>query len=91
MVHGAPMTPRTILALTVLLVLQATGAEAYDGRWLVVENLDTQTCYRVMALPGALPEGKNWQRLGVFNTFREAAMWTWGHRGGVCKFSPLFR
>jgi hypothetical protein len=52
----------------------------------VAENLDTQTCYRVMALP----EGKNWLRLGVFNTFREAAMWTSEHRGGVCKYRPLF-
>jgi hypothetical protein len=84
------MTPRTTLALTALLVVLATGAEAYDGRWLMVENLDTQTCYRVMALPGAVPKGKNWLRLGVFNTFRAAAMWTWEHRGGVCKHSPLF-
>ena len=68
-------------------VLTATGsASAYSGSWLVVENLDTQTCYRMTDLP----DGKNWQRLGEFNTFRQAGMWIWEHRSGVCQKSPVF-
>lgn len=60
-------------------------AIAYEGRWLVVENLETRTCYRMTGLP----DGKSWRRLGVFNTFREAGMWTWEHRG-ICRSSPVF-
>lgn len=79
------MTPRNILALTALLAILATRADAYDGAWLVVENLDTQTCYRMTALP----DGKEWAKLGLFNTFREAGMWAWEHRD-ICKSSPVF-
>ena len=64
----------------------AVPAVAYDGRWLVVEDLATQSCYRMTELP----DGKNWRQLGDFNTFRQAGMWIWQHRGGVCQTSPVF-
>lgn len=64
----------------------AVPAVAYDGRWLVVEDLTTQSCYRMTELP----DGKNWRQLGDFNTFRQAGMWIWEHRGGVCQSSPVF-
>jgi hypothetical protein len=67
--------------------LTAAGpAVAYDGRWLVVEDVATQTCYRMTELP----DGKTWRQLGDFNTFRQAGMWIWEHRGGVCQSSPVF-
>jgi len=68
-------------------VLTAGGvASAYGGRWLVVEDLTDQTCYRMTELP----DGKNWRQLGDFNTFRQAGMWIWEHRGGLCHSSPVF-
>jgi hypothetical protein len=67
-------------------LLTALPAHAYSGRWLVVENVDTGTCYRMTAIPG----GTNWRKLGIFNTFRQAGRWTWEHRGGVCRNSPVF-
>lgn len=73
--------------LVVASVLTLAGpAVAYSGSWLVVEDRDTQTCYRMTDLP----DGKSWQQLGVFNTFRQAGMWIWEHRGGVCQSSPVF-
>jgi hypothetical protein len=72
-----------VIAAALLMVLPA---HAYSGRWLVVENVDTGTCYRMTAMPG----GANWRRLAVFNTFRQAGRWTWEHRGGVCRNSPVF-
>lgn len=76
------MPPWFVIAATLML---AGPAAAYDGQWLVVENLDTQTCYRMTQMP----DGKNWQQLGVFNTFRQAGMWTWEHRD-ICRHSPVF-
>ena len=73
------------IALMMALLL-ATPANAYAGRWLVVVDRDTATCYRVTAMP----QGGQWRRLGIFNTFRQAGMWTWEHRGGICRFSPVF-
>jgi hypothetical protein len=73
----------TGLAITLLLTVQAG---AYDGRWLVVEDIATGTCYRLTQKPG----GDNWRRLGSFNTFRQAGQWTWAHRDGVCRHSPVF-
>jgi hypothetical protein len=73
------------LTLVVALVLTAGAARAYGGQWLVVEDLDTQTCYRVTQMPS----GDNWLRLGAFNTFRQAGMWTWEHRA-TCRRSPIF-
>ena len=67
-------------------LLLAPPAKAYSGSWLVVLNTDTGTCYRMTAAPA----GKNWRQLGVFNTFREAGTFTWEHRGGVCRSSPVF-
>jgi hypothetical protein len=79
------MTPRNILLLAALLALSAGGARAYGGSWLVVEDSDSQTCYRMTALP----DGKNWVELAELNTFRQAGMWTWEHRD-ICKSSPVF-
>jgi hypothetical protein len=76
---------RAGLVIALALTL-AAPALAYSGRWLVVEDLQTQTCYRMTQLP----DGKNWQQLGEFNTFRQAGMWIWEHRGGVCQLSPVF-
>ena len=73
-------------AVIAAMLLMALPAHAYSGRWLVVENLDTATCYRMTAMP----DGPNWRRLGIFNTFRQAGRWTWEHRGGVCRYSPVF-
>jgi len=70
----------------VIALLLAAPARAHDGRWLVVENLDTATCYRVTAMPA----GRNWRRLGIFDSFRDAGRWTWEHRTGVCRRSPVF-
>lgn len=67
-------------------LLAALPAQAYSGRWPVVVNLDTATCYRITAMP----DGPNWRQLGIFNTFRQAGRWTWEHRGGVCRYSPVF-
>jgi len=61
-------------------------AVAYSGRWLVVEDLNTQTCYRMTEMP----DGTNWRQLGDFNTFRQAGMWIWEHRDGICQNSPVF-
>ena len=72
--------------LLVGVALTAASANAYSGHWLVVEALDTQTCYRMTELPG----GTNWRQLGEFNTFRQAGMWIWEHRSGVCQKSPVF-
>ena len=77
------MSSATVIAAA---LLTALPAHAYGGRWLVVENLDTATCYRMTATPG----GPNWRRLGIFNTFRQAGQWTWEHRGGACRYSPVF-
>jgi hypothetical protein len=79
------MTPRNILLLAALLTLSMGVARADGGSWLVVEDSDTQTCYRMTALP----DGKNWVKLAELNTFREAGMWTWEHRD-ICKSSPVF-
>lgn len=76
---------KTATGLVIALLL-AAPASAYGGRWLVVENSDTQTCYRLIQMP----DGGNWVRLGIFNTFREAGMWTWEHRTSLCRHSPVF-
>jgi hypothetical protein len=69
------------------MTLTASGpADAYSGRWLVVEDISSQTCYRMTEMP----DGANWRQLGDFNTFRQAGMWIWEHRGGVCQSSPVF-
>jgi hypothetical protein len=70
----------------VLLALAAPAGAADSASWLVVENLDTQTCYRMTDMPA----GANWRRLGQFNTFREAGTWIWEHRGSLCPKSPVF-
>ena len=61
-------------------------ALAYDGHWLVVQAVDSQTCYRMTDLP----DGNNWRQLGEFNTFRQAGQWIWEHRTGPCQNSPVF-
>jgi hypothetical protein len=69
------------------MTLTASGpAVAYSGRWLVVEDINTQTCYRMTEMP----EGTHWRQVGDFNTFRQAGMWIWEHRGGICQSSPVF-
>lgn len=72
--------------MMIAVLLLTLPAQAYGGRWLVVVNTDTGTCYRMTEMPA----GKNWQRLGIFNTFREAGAFTWEHRGGMCRNSPVF-
>ena len=75
------------ILILVAAALTASGtANAYSGRWLVVEDVSTQTCYRMTEMP----EGANWRLLGGFNTFRQAGMWIWEHRNGVCQSSPVF-
>jgi hypothetical protein len=66
-------------------LMLAGPAGAYAGKWLVVEDLNTQTCYRMTEMP----DGGNWRQLGIFNTFRQAGMWTWEHRD-ICLHSPVF-
>jgi hypothetical protein len=70
--------------ITTALML-AGPAAAYAGKWLVVEDVQTQTCYRMTQMP----DGDNWRQLGIFNTFRQAGMWTWEHRD-ICLHSPVF-
>ena len=76
--------PASLVVLAGLVM--AGSAAAYSGHWLVVEAVDTQTCYRMTEFP----EGKNWRQLGEFNTFRQAGMWIWEHRDGLCQDSPVF-
>jgi len=76
---------KMVTGLVIALLLTAP-AGAYNGRWLVVEDLNTATCYRLTQMP----DGNNWRSLGIFNTFRQAGRWTWAHRGGVCRHSPVF-
>jgi hypothetical protein len=82
------VTMRKIPALLVIVagLAAASSAVAYSGHWLVVEAVDSQTCYRMTELP----EGQNWRQLGEFNTFRQAGQWIWEHRAGVCQNSPVF-
>ena len=63
----------------------ATTPGFFGGNWHVVENLATQTCYRVTSftpVPG-------WRDFGIFNSFRTAGRFVWSHRD-VCKASPVF-
>ena len=67
--------------------LSASGAaDAHSDRWLVVEDLNTQTCFRMTEMP----DGANWRQLGDFDTFRQAGMWIWEHRSDTCQNSPVF-
>jgi hypothetical protein len=68
------------------LALAAPASAAGAASWLVVENLDTQTCYRMTDMPS----GANWRRLAQLNTFRAAGTWIWEHRGSQCPKSPIF-
>ena len=79
-----------ILAAIACLTLSATSfanvTGFFGGNWHVVENLRTETCYRVTEfnpMPG-------WRDLGRFNTFRTAGRFVWSHRDR-CKSSPVFR
>ena len=74
----------TLVALA-FVFWSAPAANAFDQRWYVTEDLNTHTCYRVTS-PS---DENNWRTLGVFNTFREAGMWAWGHRN-ICERSPIF-
>jgi hypothetical protein len=76
---------RSIVMIAAILV-PAIPAVAYNGKWLVVEDTNTQTCYRMTQMPA----GQNWVKLGEFNTFRQAGMWTWEHRSTICPHSPVF-
>ena len=71
------------LALSATSFANVTGF--FGGRWHVVENLRSQTCYRVTdfrPMPG-------WRDFGPFNSFRSAGRFVWSHRD-VCKSSPVF-
>ena len=57
----------------------------FGGNWHVVENLSTQTCYRVTSFTPA----PGWRDFGTFNSFRTAGRFVWSHRD-VCKSSPVF-
>lgn len=84
-----------ILAAIVCLAVSATtfvevaGANVtgfFGGNWHVVENLRTETCYRVpkfRPMPG-------WRDLGRFNSFRTAGRFVWSNRDR-CKSSPVFQ
>jgi hypothetical protein len=75
------------MALSLVIVAALVGpAVAYSGHWLVVEAVDSQTCYRMTEIP----DGNNWRQLGEFNTFRQAGQWIWEHRSGLCQNSPVF-
>ena len=74
-----------ILAATFAILLLATPAFAYSGRWHVAEDLSAHACYRVTdftARPG-------WKDLGTFATFRMAGVFIWSHRD-ICQSSPVF-
>ena len=78
-----------ILAAVACLTLSATSfanvTGFFGGTWHVVENLRTETCYRVTGFsptPG-------WRDLGKFNTFRTAGRFVWSHRD-ICRSSPVF-
>ena len=77
---------RKIASALLITAALAAPATAYSGRWLVVMDRDTGTCYRLTQMP----DGKNWVQLGIFNTFRAAGQWTWEHRGEICRSSPVF-
>ena len=77
---------RKIASSVVIIAALAGPAAAYSGHWLVVEAVDSQTCYRMTELP----DGTNWRQLGEFNTFRQAGQWIWEHRTGLCQNSPVF-
>ena len=79
-------TMRRALITSVLLLALTAPVFAYGGNWHVVENLKTQTCYRVHNM--APREG--WRDFGAFNTFRMAGAWIWRHRAN-CRSSPAFR
>lgn len=78
-----------ILAAGMCFVLSATSfanvVGFFGGTWHVVENLRSQTCYRVAdfrPMPG-------WRDFGRFNTFRTAGRFIWSHRD-ICRASPVF-
>jgi hypothetical protein len=76
------------LAALACLVLSASAfgpSFAYDGRWHVVENLQTQACYRVTDFHPT----EGWRDFGIFNTFRMAGTFVWSHRD-ICRSSPVF-
>ncbi len=74
-----------IAAIILAAGLAASSALAYSGSWHVVENLDSQTCYRVTHFAPT----KGWRDFGRFNTFREAGFFIWSHRS-ICRYSPVF-
>lgn len=77
---------KPILSAILVMLALSGPASAYAGPWHVVENLSTQTCYRVHAT--APREG--WRDFGMFSTFRRAGTWIWRHRA-ICRASPVFR
>jgi hypothetical protein len=77
-----------MLAALACLALSASAfgpSYAYDGRWHVVENLQTQACYRVTDFHPT----EGWRDFGTFNTFRMAGAFVWSHRD-ICRSSPVF-
>jgi hypothetical protein len=76
-----------LVALILLAVSVSTLSPsfAYSGKWHVVEDLSTQSCFRV---PYFAPQN-GWRDFGRFNTFRMAGAWVWRHRN-VCIYSPVF-
>lgn len=76
-----------IIALVLLALSVSTWSPsfAYGGTWHVVENVTTNTCFRVPTFAPA----NGWRDFGRFNTFRMAGAWVWRHRD-VCIHSPVF-
>jgi hypothetical protein len=74
-----------IAAIILAASLAALPALAYSGKWHVVENLRSQTCYRVTRFTPT----KGWHDFGRFNTFRQAGFFIWSHRS-ICRYSPVF-
>ena len=77
-----------ILAALACLILSASALSpsfAYGGSWHVVENVSTQSCFRVPYFAPA----RGWRDFGRFNTFRMAGAWVWRHRD-ICLYSPVF-
>ena len=78
-----------ILAAIACLTLSASSfanvTGFFGGNWYVVENLQSQTCYRVTSFIPA----PGWRDLGAFNSFRSAGRFVWSHRD-ICKMSPVF-
>ena len=90
MLAGMSALRPQILAAIACLTLSATSfanvTGFFGGKWHVVENMRTQTCYRVSdfsPMPG-------WRDLGRFDSFRSAGRFVWSHRASTCRSSPVF-